>query len=202
VAPSGVLLSVPPNGPCHLSHDAIVNIGRVEAGGRRGERAVIEDESDGLDDERPVNEQARRLKSSSLLWFISSRPYVPMADIRRRFGLVTETGAFLSDEEGSVHIGLPRQAAETLLDLKRRQKVGLQYDLEYATRIVVGAYPIRIRLAPPAPVGRLPQQAAPAPVSAPMEPTDEGVPDEAPPPAVPLATSKSPTAGQRRRRRR
>lgn len=150
-----------------------------------------------------MNEQARRLKSSSLLWFISSRPYVPMADIRRRFGLATEVGTILHDDEGAVHIGLPRQAAETLLDLKRKQKVGLQYDLEYATRIVVGAYPIRIRLAPPVPNGRTsPQATAAEPVAPPFEAGDAeamGAPvlggdrSEAPRP---------PSARQRRRRRR
>jgi hypothetical protein len=163
----------------------------------------MEDRAVGSDDEPPVNEQARRLKASSLLWFISSRPYVPMADIRRRFGLATEAGTVLHDDEGAVHIGLPRQAAETLLDLKRKQKVELQYDLEYATRIAVGAYPIRIRLASPAPNGRVYQQAVPTePFAAPPEAIEQGALVEASP-AVALPHAARPlSSGQRRRRRR
>lgn len=161
----------------------------------------MEDRAVGLDAEPPVNEQARRLKASSLLWFISSRPYVPMADIRRRFGLATETGTLLHDDEGPVHIGLPRQAAETLLDLKRKQKVELQYDLEYATRIAVGAYPIRIRLAPPTPIGRGHQQAVPnESFAAPPEAGEPAVVAEASL-AVVSRTVRPLPSGQRRRRR-
>lgn len=165
---------------------------------------VVEAEATGTDDVEPLLELGRRVKSSSLLWFISSRPYVPMADIRRRFALQTECGSFLFDEEGSVHIGLPRQAAETLLDLKRKQKVGLQYDLEYATRIVVGAYPIRIRLAPPAPPGR-PYQSlgATEAVSPPAEVfADEALPLEPPLPVKSVEPAGPAPHGQRRRRRR
>ena len=108
------------------------------------------DSADEVDAGLPT-EGGKRVKASSLLWFISSRSYVPMADIRRRFNLFTESGALLRDEEGVVHIGLPRQAAETLLDLKRRRKVDLEYDLEHAARIAVGVYPLRIRLLPPPP---------------------------------------------------
>lgn len=168
-------------------------------------RAVIEEEVDGPEDSQPVSEQARRLKSSSLLWFISSRPYVPMADVRRRFGLETDTGTLLYDEEGTVHFGLPRQAAETLLDLKRKQKVGLQYDLEYATRIVVGAYPIRIRLSAPLPSGRTYQPTVVlSPVPGPVVKLDEALPNQVPlPPTVPPPHAGRPfSSGQRRRRRR
>ena len=169
-----------------------------------GEVALIEDDAVNLEDAQPPLEQARRVKSSSLLWFISSRPYVPMADIRRRFGLQTETGTFLFDEEGSVHIGLPRQAAETLLDLKRKQKVDFQYDLEYATRIAVGAYPIRIRLSPPAAGGRVYQPSAPAGAvtGLPPEVEDGDAPDAASPAAPPVAPTGPPAQRRRRRRRR
>src|SRR5579864_6940769 len=107
--------------------------------------AVDDEEADLSSPEEPPAGPGRRLKSSSLLWFISSRPYVPMADIRRRFGLATESGTWLRDDDGPIHIGLPAQAAETLLDLKRRGKVELQVDLEYATRIAVGVFPLRVR---------------------------------------------------------
>ena len=165
---------------------------------------MLEDDGGDLDDEQPALEQVRRVKSSSLLWFISSRSYVPMADIRRRFGLQTETGTFLFDDEGSVHIGLPRQAAETLLDLKRKQKVDFQYDLEYATRIAVGAYPIRIRLSPPAAAGRVAQPFAPAEamVTGVRAVEDGEASDAVSPVAPPIPPSGPPAPARRRRRRR
>ncbi|HEV7215109.1 MAG TPA: hypothetical protein VGP33_08270 [Chloroflexota bacterium] len=164
---------------------------------------MLDDDGGDLADAQPVPEQTRRVKSSSLLWFISSRPYVPMADIRRRFGLQTETGTFLFDEEGSVHIGLPRQAAETLLDLKRKQKVDFQYDLEYATRIAVGAYPIRIRLSPPVAGGRAFQPFAPAEaLNIRVREEEEETPDAGPPVEPPVLPGASPAQPRRRRRRR
>jgi hypothetical protein len=165
---------------------------------------MIEAEETATDDAEPQFEHGRRVKSSSLLWFISSRPYVPMADIRRRFGLQTECGTFLFDEEGPVHVGLPQQAAETLLDLKRKQKVGLQYDLEYATRIVVGAFPIRIRLAPPVSFGRPspPPGALEPPPALPEVFADETLPAEAPLPTPAFGAAEVAPQGRRRRRRR
>ena len=165
---------------------------------------MSEAEANDVDEAEPLLEIGRRIKSSSLLWFISSRPYVPMADIRRRFALQTECGSFLFDEEGSVHIGLPRQAAETLLDLKRKQKVGLQYDLEYATRIVVGAFPIRIRLAPPvSPAHPYQSPGATETASSPVDDfAGEAVPFEQPLPVKSVLPTSLAARGQRRRRRR
>jgi hypothetical protein len=74
-----------------------------------------------------------------------------MADIRRRFGLHSEHGTLLRDDEGLLHVGLPRQAAEALVELKRKHKVGLEYDHGYEVRIVTGVYPLRIRTGTPLP---------------------------------------------------
>lgn len=168
----------------------------------------MDDEARGEEPGAPVGERQRRLKASSLLWFISSRPYVPMADIRRRFDLHTDDGAYLWDDEGPVHIGLPLQAAETLLDLKRKQKVGIEYDLEHAIRIAVGVFPLRIRLAPP-PVRMAapPQSVAPRPMPLPPEeppPLDDQVvePLESPPPEAPTSHETPASTGRSRRRRR
>jgi len=87
----------------------------------------------------------RRLTASSLYWFISSRHYVPIAEIRRRFQLDATDGTLLSDDDGIIHIGLPDQAARALLDLKKKGKIGLEFAPEYELRIVVGAYPMRVR---------------------------------------------------------
>lgn len=167
------------------------------------EVAVVDDDTGDLDAAPPLPEQARRVKSSSLLWFISSRPYVPMADIRRRFGLQTDSGTYLFDEDGSIHVGLPRQAAEALLDLKRKQKVDFQYDLEYATRIAVGAYPIRIRLNLPAVAARAYQPGAPTRVAVvPTAEVEDGEATDAASSSVSSFAPGGPAASSRRRRRR
>jgi len=106
--------------------------------------------------ETPAGDSRRKLKSSSLFWYISSRHYVPIAEIRRRFQLDSTDGTLLTDDDGPVHIGLPEHAARALLDLKRKGKIGLEYAPEYELRIVVGVFPTRVR--PPG--VRKPEQAA------------------------------------------
>lgn len=108
------------------------------------ERDVGEEpsESEGEAERAP----ARRVKASSLLWFISNRPYVPISDIRRRFDLYSEHGTMLRDEEGPLHLGLPEQAAATILDLRRRNKIEFEYDYAYEMRIVIGVFPLRVRV--------------------------------------------------------
>ena len=92
-----------------------------------------------------VGAPPKRVKSNNLLWFVGGRTYVPLADLRRRFGLPPEDGTCLQDNEGPCHIGLPVQVAEVLVDLKQKGKLGFSYDMEHAFRIVVGVYPMRIR---------------------------------------------------------
>ena len=98
--------------------------------------------------EEPQGVRTRRVKASNLLWFISSRPYVPMSDLRRRFGLDCEHGTVVRDEQGPLHVGLPRQAAEAILELMRKNKIGLEYDYRIAMRVAIGVYPLRVRTVP------------------------------------------------------
>ena len=186
------------------AQDAIVGMATLVCVPLFGAHSLIDNPPTSIDDEQLLLEQARRVKSSSLLWFISSRPYVPMADIRRRFGLATDTGSLLFDEEGAVHIGLPPQAAETLLDLKRKRKIGLQYDLEHAMRIAVGAYPLRIRLSPPAPSSRVyqPTGSRRLDVATAEEVEDEVAPDVASPVIDAAAVGGGTRPSPRRRGRR
>lgn len=94
----------------------------------------------------PVAEDPRRkLKTSSLYWFISSRHYVPMAEIRRRFQIEQTDGTLLDEEGGAIHIGLPEPVARALLDLVRKGKVGLEFAPEFNLRIAIGTFPMRVR---------------------------------------------------------
>lgn len=91
------------------------------------------------------DEPRRKLKSSSLYWFISSRHYVPISEIRRRFHIDATDGTLLHDDEGLVHIGLPESVAQAIVDLKRKGKIGLEYAPEYDIRIVIGVFPSYVR---------------------------------------------------------
>ncbi len=88
----------------------------------------------------------KRVKANNLLWFVGGRTYVPLPDVRRRFGLPETEGVLLRDADGALHIGLPLQAAEVLMELREKGKVDFVYDLEHAFRIVVGVFPLRLRL--------------------------------------------------------
>ncbi|HLH74308.1 MAG TPA: hypothetical protein VKX96_13555 [Chloroflexota bacterium] len=85
----------------------------------------------------------KRLGKSSLLWFIRSRSYVSIPDIRRRFNLTCaedEVSAITTPRNGTVYVGLPREAARLLQDLVREDKVGIELEAGIMANAVVGVY--------------------------------------------------------------
>jgi len=98
----------------------------------------------------------KRLGKSSLLWFIRSRSFVSIPDIRRRFNLPCaedEVSAIVVSREGTVYVGLPREAAKLLQDLVREEKVGLELEPGILARAVTGAYVVPHRGESPALTG-------------------------------------------------
>ncbi len=86
----------------------------------------------------------KRLSKSSLLWFIRSRSYVTIADVRRRFGL---TSGEASDEvtaiegpAGRAFVGLPAHQARFLQDLWQEGKIGLELAMDIKAPTVTGVY--------------------------------------------------------------
>jgi hypothetical protein len=77
--------------------------------------------------------------------FIKSRPYVPMHELRRRFGIVGDdddvTGVKL--ELGLVYVGLPSREGGLLGELLRAGEIGFELSLDPRTPIVIGVYPMR-----------------------------------------------------------
>ncbi len=77
--------------------------------------------------------------------FIKSRPYVPMHELRRRFGINGAdddvTPVDLSD--GRVYVGLPAREGGLLGELLRAGDIGFELSLDPRTPIVVGLYPMR-----------------------------------------------------------
>jgi hypothetical protein len=88
---------------------------------------------------------SKRPSTSSLRRFICSRPYVPIAEIRRRFGLDEAEGMFRVDYRGgSAFVGLPEREGLKLQDLLNRDEIGLELSVEVNAPVVVGIYPMRI----------------------------------------------------------
>lgn len=88
---------------------------------------------------------SKRPSTSSLRRFLTSRPYVPVAEIRRRFGLDEIEGMAQLERDGQVcFIGLPDREASKLQDLWTRNEVELELSVEVRAPVVVGIYPMRI----------------------------------------------------------
>jgi hypothetical protein len=87
----------------------------------------------------------KRPSTSSLRRFITSRPYVTIAELRRRFGLDDPDGIGHLERNGTrAWIGLPEREAAKIQDLWQRDEVGLELSVEVHAPVVVGIYPMRI----------------------------------------------------------
>jgi hypothetical protein len=77
--------------------------------------------------------------------FIKSRTYVPMHELRRRFGINgTEDDVTQLDMDGRhIFVGLPPREGRLLSELLRGGDVGFELSMDPQTPIVVGVYPMR-----------------------------------------------------------
>jgi hypothetical protein len=87
---------------------------------------------------------SKRPSTSSLRRYLTSRPYIAVADIRRRFGLDPEAMSLVSRNGTAAYIGLPEREASKLQDLWQRDEVGVELSVEVRAPVVVGIYPMRI----------------------------------------------------------
>jgi hypothetical protein len=87
----------------------------------------------------------KRPSTSSLRRFISSRPYVAIAELRRRFILDQPDAMSRLERDGTVAwVGLPDREAAKLQELWLRDEIGLQLSVEVRAPVVVGIFPMRI----------------------------------------------------------
>ena len=89
----------------------------------------------------------KRLSKSSLLWFIRSRSYVTLADVRRRFGVdlgddVSDVVSSIRGPQGLAFVGLPNQQARILQELWCEGKIGLEFAHDIMAPSVNGVYGI------------------------------------------------------------
>jgi len=86
----------------------------------------------------------KRPSTSSLRRYLTSRPYIAVADIRRRFGLEPDAMSVVSRNGTTAYIGLPEREATKLQDLWQRDEVGVELSVEVRAPVIVGVYPMRI----------------------------------------------------------
>jgi hypothetical protein len=88
---------------------------------------------------------SKRPSTSSLRRFITSRPYVTVAELRRRFTLDDpDAMAHVQRNGTSAWIGLPDREAAKLQELWQRNELGMELSVEVRAPVVVGVYPMRI----------------------------------------------------------
>lgn len=77
--------------------------------------------------------------------FIKSRPYVPLHELRRRFGLNgSDDDVSPVDLDGHrLFVGLPARESLLLGELMRQGDVGYELLLDPTSPIIVGVFPIR-----------------------------------------------------------
>jgi hypothetical protein len=77
--------------------------------------------------------------------FIKSRPYVPMHELRRRFGINGQEDDVTPVDlaAGRIFVGLPAREGGLLGELLRGGEVGYELSLDPRSPIVVGLYPMR-----------------------------------------------------------
>lgn len=77
--------------------------------------------------------------------FIKSRAYVPMHELRRRFGIngMEDDVTPVQLEGGWIYVGLPAREGQLLGELLRGGEVGYELSLDPTTPIVIGVYPMR-----------------------------------------------------------
>lgn len=85
----------------------------------------------------------KRQSPSTLLWFIRHKSYVPISEIRRRFMVDTEDGAFIqAGNHRRAYVGLPQGTAQSLEKLWQQGKIGFELSAEFDAHVLIGVYPM------------------------------------------------------------
>ena len=90
-------------------------------------------------------ELERGATAPQLRRFIKSRAYVPMHELRRRFGIngAEDDVTVVDVDRRRVFVGLPEREGRLLGELLRGGDIGYELSLDPITPIVVGVYPMR-----------------------------------------------------------
>jgi hypothetical protein len=90
-------------------------------------------------------ERSNGCTAPQLRRFIKSRPYVPMHELRRRFGIdgSDDDVTRVPLDGGEVFVGLPNREGLLLGELLRGGEIGYELSFDPRAPIVVGVYPMR-----------------------------------------------------------
>jgi hypothetical protein len=94
----------------------------------------------------PINgDRTGQCTAPQLRRFIKSRPYVPLHELRRRFGINGDDDDVtpVRLDPGWIYVGLPTHEGRLLGDLLRTGEIGYELSLDPRTPIVIGVYPMR-----------------------------------------------------------
>lgn len=83
--------------------------------------------------------------TAQLRRFIKSRPWVPMHELRRRFGIngADDDVTPISVGDARLFVGLPSPEGQVLAELLRGGDVGYELSVDPWTPVVIGVYPMR-----------------------------------------------------------
>lgn len=84
-----------------------------------------------------------KVNPSTMLWFIRSRSYMPIHEIRRRFMIDSDEASVVYDQSGPVYIGLPQKPASVLMELTKQNKIGLECSVDFDARVLIGVFPMQ-----------------------------------------------------------
>jgi len=144
--------------PSLVSHEALDGVGATPINGPTMGGAAALTNGHALMDGHPSNgaahdghgpngnaERNGQCTAPQLRRFIKSRPYVPMHELRRRFGIAgpDDDVTPVKLEPGWVYVGLPTREGSLLGDLLRSGEIGYELSLDPRTPIVIGVYPMR-----------------------------------------------------------
>ncbi|HVL54447.1 MAG TPA: hypothetical protein VM344_09325, partial [Vitreimonas sp.] len=76
---------------------------------------------------------------------IKSRAWVPMHELRRRFGIngAEDDVTRVTLDGATIFVGLPSREGELLGELLRAGDIGYELSMDPLTPIVIGVYPMR-----------------------------------------------------------
>jgi hypothetical protein len=93
----------------------------------------------------PHQNGAAGATAAQLRRFIKSRTWVPMHELRRRFGIngAEDDVTAVRVDGGTIYVGLPDREGQLLGELLRGGDIGYELSVDPASPIVVGVYPMR-----------------------------------------------------------
>lgn len=95
-----------------------------------------------VDDEPARPSKSKRVNAGKLFWYIRSKSYVPIPELRRRFEITPDEMGTIDDENKRMYIGLPQDVADVVATLRRQQKIGIECSVDFSMPVVIGVYPL------------------------------------------------------------